>query len=225
MKISDIPLLERPRERLINYGVSTLSNEDLLAILLNNGTKGTSVKEVAISLISSVDEISQLNDLSLLNIMAIRGIGPKKAATIIAALELGKRLNQKQVVINNIQITNTKVVYDYYLNILKDKKQEYFYCLYLDNQKRVISDKLLFIGTINFSVVHPREIFKEAYKLSATAIICIHNHPSGNPKPSKEDISLTNQLVEASHILGIKVLDHIIVGDNSYYSFYESDLL
>ena len=225
MKISDIPILERPRERLINYGVSTLSNEDLLAILLNNGTKGTSVKEVAISLISSVDEISQLNDLSLLNITAIRGIGPKKAATILAALELGKRLSQKQVVINNIQITNTKVVYDYYLNILKDKKQEYFYCLYLDNQKRVISDKLLFIGTINFSVVHPREIFKEAYKLSATAIICVHNHPSGNPKPSKEDISLTNQLVEASHILGIKVLDHIIVGTNSYYSFYESDLL
>lgn len=115
------------------------------------------------------------------------------------------------------------MVYDYYSHKLGNKKQEYFYCLYLDNRKKIIKEKLLFIGTINYSTVHPREIFKEAYLASASAIICVHNHPSGNTEPSKIDIQFTNQLIEAGNLLGIPLIDHVIVGFDRYYSFFEKD--
>ena len=114
-------------------------------------------------------------------------------------------------------------MYKFYKDKIGDKKQEYFYCVYLDNQKRVIEDKLLFIGTINYSVVHPREIFKEAYTLGASAIICVHNHPGGNPLPSKQDLDVTNNLIEVGKVLGIKVVDHIIVCKEKYYSFLENN--
>ena len=114
------------------------------------------------------------------------------------------------------------MVYEYYKLKIGDKKQEYFYVVYLDNAKNIIRDKLLFIGTINYSVVHPREVFKEAYMLSASAIICVHNHPSGNIFPSKEDIEITQKLEEVGILLGIKVLDHLIIGSQNYYSFLEN---
>ena len=114
-------------------------------------------------------------------------------------------------------------MYKYYKEKLCDKKQEYFYCVYLDNSKRIIQDKLLFIGTINYSLVHPREVFKEAYLLGASAIICVHNHPSGNPLPSKQDYDVTTNLVKVGDLLGIKILDHIIICKNNYYSFLENN--
>ena len=114
------------------------------------------------------------------------------------------------------------MVYKYYKDKLGEKKQEYFYAVYLDNRKKIMGDKLLFIGTINYSLVHPREIFKEAYLLGASAIICVHNHPGGNPIPSTQDFDITKTLIEASKILGIKLLDHIIVCKKNYYSFLEN---
>jgi len=143
---------------------------------------------------------------------------------LLASIELGKRINIEFDNINQIKIKSAESVYNYYKNILKDKKQEYFYCIYLDTKNNIIKDKMLFKGTINESLVHPREVFKEAYLLSASSIICIHNHPSGNVNPSKNDELLTKQLIKCGQLLGIKVLDHIIIGNNSYFSFLEKGM-
>ena len=145
------------------------------------------------------------------------------ANVILSVIELSKRLNKEVDTIKNIKLNNSEIVYKFYKDKIGDKKQEYFNCVYLDNQKRVIEDKLLFIGTINYSVVHPREIFKEAYTLGASAIICVHNHPGGNVLPSKQDLDVTNNLIEVGKILGIKVVDHIIICKENYYSFLENN--
>lgn len=225
MKIKDIPISERPRERLINSGVNSLSNEEVIALILKTGRVGESSKVLAMRIISSVDTINELRNLSYNQMLKIKGIGPSKATTLLAAIELGSRLSKKQISINNKKITNSALVYDYYKNLLGNEVQERFYALYLDNSKTVIKDKLLFIGTINYSIVHPREIFREAYLVSASSIICIHNHPSGSLIPSGEDINLTKRLVEISTLLGVKIIDHIIVSSKGYYSFYENNLI
>ena len=221
--IKDIPVNERPRERLINNGVEVLNNEELLALLLKTGTKKMSSKNLACLLLNKIGDINKLKDISYNELLKIDGIGSAKACDIIAAIELGKRINKEFPSINNIKITSTDIVHKYYKDIIGDKKQEYFYCIYLDNSKKIIKDKLLFIGTINQSIVHPREVFKEAYLLSASSIICVHNHPSGSLKPSIEDINLTKRLKEIGNLLGIYVLDHIIITENGYYSFYENN--
>lgn len=223
--IKDIPLNERPRERLINKGVEYLSNEDLLAILLKTGTKENSVKVLANNILKQLDDINNLKEINLEKLVKIKGIGKAKACELLAAIELGKRLNKKIDNLNQIKIYSSNSIYEYYQDKLKDKLQEYFYCVYLDTKNHIIKDKLLFIGTINESLIHPREIFKEAYLLSASGIICIHNHPSGNVNPSNNDIIMTKQLVEVGKILGIKVLDHIIIGKDNYYSFNDNDLV
>lgn len=137
----------------------------------------------------------------------------------MASIELGKRINREIDNLKSIKLNSTKLVYEYYKPILGEKKQEYFYCVYLDNSKKIIKDKLLFIGTINYSVVHPREVFKEAYMLSASSIICVHNHPTGNVLPSKQDLDITKNLIAVGNLLGIKIVDHVIVGKDNYYSF------
>ena len=220
--IKDLPLTERPRERLLNCGVENLSNEELIAIILQTGTKDTSVKEVASEVLSTLDKISDLQNKNYKQLTKIKGIGMSKAAILLSAVELGKRINSKCNNIHHVKVDNPSVVFDYYVELLKNKNQEHFYAIYLDNQKRIIEDKQLFIGTINQSLIHPQNIFKEAYLLDATAIICLHNHPSGNVIPSKEDIKMTKQLVEIGNLFGIKVVDHIIVGKDQYYSFFEN---
>ena len=222
VKIKEIPLNDRPRERLINSGSNTLSNEELLAIILDTGTKDKSAKDLAISVLSKINHISELKDINYQNLISIKGIGISKATKILSLIELSKRINVKLETLNNIKANNSKVIYEYFKEKLMDEKQEYFYCLYLNNKKRIIKNKLLYIGTINQTLIHPRDIFKEAYLLSASAIICIHNHPSGNTAPSKEDIMMTKNLKEVGLIMGINVVDHIIIGKNSYYSFFEN---
>lgn len=222
VKIKEIPLNDRPRERLINSGSNTLSNEELLAIILDTGTKDKSAKDLAISVLSKINHISELKDINYQNLISIKGIGISKATKILSLIELSKRINVKLETLNNIKANNSKVIYEYFKDKLMDEKQEYFYCLYLNNKKRIIKNKLLYIGTINQTLIHPRDIFKEAYLLSASAIICIHNHPSGNTAPSKEDIMMTKNLKEVGLIMGINVVDHIIIGKNSYYSFFEN---
>lgn len=220
--IKDLPLLDRPRERLYIYGSSSLSNEELLSIVLKSGYKSKSVKELSETLLKEIDDITNLKDISINKLISIKGIGKVKAITLIASIELGKRVYEQKDLIK-VKLDSSKIIYDYIKSDLMFKKQEYFYCLYLDTKKYLIDKKLLYIGTLNKSIVHPREVFKYAYLLSADSIICIHNHPTGDTIPSKDDIILTNKLKEIGKINGINVIDHIIVGNNNYYSFYDNN--
>lgn len=221
--IKDLPVTEKPRERLINNGVKNLSNEELISIVLKTGTKNKSVKVLANILLSKFDNITDLKNIEINTITKINGIGLVKAIEIIAAIELGRRVYSENK-INNLKIKNSEDVYYYFKDIFYDLKQEYFYSLYLDNKKKIIGEKLLYIGTINASVIHPREIFKYAYLMSASFIICIHNHPSGDSTPSKEDTKFTTNISKLGIIQGIPVIDHIIIGKNNYYSFCEKKL-
>ena len=218
--IKDIPINDRPRERLINYGVKNISNEDLISIILKTGTKNKSVKDISNFVLKEFKDISNLKYLNINRLMKIEGIGKVKALELIAAIELGRRVYLEKN-INEIKIKDSNDIYKIFNNILKYKQQEHFYALYLDSKNKIIEKKLLFVGTINKSVAHPREIFKNAYLTSASFIICVHNHPSGDPTPSKEDIVFTNNLIEIGKLNNIPILDHIIIGNNSYYSFFE----
>ena len=223
VKIKDIPKEDRPCERLIEYGVESLSNEELLAIIFKTGIKGSSAKDLGCELLSKIENIKKLNDINLEYLKDFKGIGISKACNLLASIELGKRINREVDSLKNIKLNSAELVYKYYKEKIGHKKQEYFYTVYLDNGKKIIGDKLLFIGTVNYSLVHPREIFKEAYLLGASAIICVHNHPGGNVLPSKQDLDITNNLIEVSKILGVKFLDHIIISKNNYYSFVENN--
>ncbi len=179
-----------------------------------------SSKDVSMRLLQEIGELQNLREISLEQLQKIKGIGKTKAAIIKASLELYKRVNTKSL--SNQIMRDPKNIFESYRMLFLGKKQEYFYALYLDNSKRVISQKLLFIGTINYSVVHPREIFKEAYLKGATSIICIHNHPSDNVFPSKQDYELTQHLIKIGKMMDIKIDDHIIIGETKYYSFFEN---
>ncbi len=220
--IKELPELERPYEKLEHYGVSNLSNEELLAILLRTGYKNISAKELASQLLSHLSSLDELSEIRYERLVRMKGIGRSKAATVLAAMELFRRVEKAKTEIQGMSLTSSQKVFDYYRLKIGHQKQEHFYVVYLDNAKKIIRDKLLFIGTINYSIVHPREVFKEAYLLSASAIICVHNHPSGNVFPSREDIELTHQLEKVGVLLGIKVLDHLIIGKEKYYSFLEN---
>lgn len=222
--IRDIPYDERPRERAINNGVVNLSNSELLAILLRCGTKDKSVKDLSLEILNKIGDISNFQDLTLNKLLEIKGIGKTKAIELLSVIELGKRIyfNQKRT---TLKISSSKDVFQNYRSLFLNSKQEMFYCLYLDNKNVVIERKLLFMGTINHSVVHPREIFKNAYLTSASGIICLHNHPSGDINPSLEDKRLTKALVDIGRLQNIPILDHIIIGEDNYFSFMENDLL
>ena len=223
VSIKQIPKEDRPYERLINLGVESLSNEELLAIIIKSGTKNESSKDIANQLLSDVGGIKKLNEITFEYLKKYNGIGDVKACILIATIELAKRINREIESLNNIKLTSSDLVYKYYKDKLGEKKQEYFYAIYLDNSKKIIGDKLLFIGTINYSLVHPREVFKEAYLKGASGIICVHNHPSGNVIPSKQDYDVTNNLISVGKILGIKIVDHVIISNNNYYSFLENN--
>ena len=225
MKLEELPKEERPRERLLNYGSESLSNQELLAILIKNGTKKKSCKDLSLEVLKKINNISDLKDITVEQLTEIKGIGKVKAIEILASIELGKRIFLSKNDKNKLKLKNAKDIYDEMKYLFYGKKQEYFYCLYFNNKLELIERKLLFMVTINRSIVHPREIFKHAYLNSASSIICIHNHPSNDIKPSHEDIYLTKNLIEIGKINGILVTDHIIVGDDNYYSFYEESTL
>ncbi|MDD4027940.1 MAG: DNA repair protein RadC, partial [Bacilli bacterium] len=177
--IKDLIDDEKPRERLIKFGVENISNEDLISIILKTGTYNISVKELSINILSKFNNISDLKNITINNINDIKGVGKVKAITLIAALELGRRVYYEKN-IEDINIKNSDDIYNYFKYLIKDNDQERFYAIYLDIKKKVIDKKLLFVGTVNMSLVHPREVFKYAYLNSASFIICIHNHPSGD---------------------------------------------
>lgn len=225
INFKNIPESDKPRERLYQYGSENLSDEELISIILKTGTKGISVKEVSLKLLENVGDIRRLKDIGINTLMGINGIGRVKAIEIKAAIELGRRIYIENNKLSGVILNNSLKIYEYFKDLVGNKKQEYFYTVYVDTKGRYIDKKCLFVGTINNSIVHPREIFKEAYLLSANGIICIHNHPSGDPTPSKEDMMITRKIKEIAMIHGIRLVDHLIVGVNSYYSFYEDNKL
>ena len=219
--IKDIIKSESPRERLLEVGEKSLSNEELLSIILKTGTKNISVKDLSRKILNEIKDISNLKDMTYNKLIKIKGIGTVKAIEILASLELGRRVYYRNVK-QKVKLNNTTLVFEQFKNLFINETQENFYALYLNTKTELISYKLLFKGTINTSVVHPREIFKYAFLESASSIIVIHNHPSNNTTPSKEDIELTNKLFEIGNIMAIPVIDHIIIGIDNYYSFYEN---
>jgi len=218
MKVKDLPLLDRPREKLRMIGAENLSTSELLAIILRTGTKKRSVIEIAYEILSTIGNTSNLENTTMEKLCKIKGIGKDKATNVLAAIELGRRIFLEREDFP-VVLDSTESIFNYSKYFFHGKKQEHFYCLYLDTKKKLIASKLLFIGTINKSIVHPREVFKEAYLLSASAIVCIHNHPSGIVYPSLKDIEFTQDLIKIGNIQGIPILDHLIVSEHNYYSF------
>lgn len=221
MKVKDLPILERPRERLIKYGKENLSNEELLSIILKNGNGKKTVKDLSQDLLKEFNGLENMKDATLEQLKKIKGIGEVQALTVLSVIELGKRLYLSNNFNKKIILNSSERIFEYMRYDLLNKKQEYFYCLYVNSKQELIERKLLFMGTVNRSLVHPREVFKNAYLCSASGIICIHNHPSDDISPSREDIRLTNSLVELGNVNGIPIIDHIIIGNDKYYSFYE----
>lgn len=219
-KIKDLPTREKPREKAIQEGISSLSVGELLAILLRTGSKEESAKDLGIHLLKEVGGLEGLKNIRLSSLTSIHGIGTTKAITLMAAIELGKRIYELKVD-SKIKIQRTSDVYKYYHRFFTNETQEKFCVLFLNTKNVVIGQKIIFVGTANQSVIHPREIFREAVLHNAVKIICMHNHPSGEVSPSIEDYATTKKLVETGKILNIPVLDHVILGHNKYYSFAE----
>ena len=222
MKFKNLPDEEKPRERLYLYGAGVLSNEELVMILLKTGTRKFSVKELAFELLSQSGGVRNLKNMTYQKLVQIEGIGHVKAIEILALIELSKRIQEKVTLPDILNCASPSNIIGYFHDLFMDKKQEEFYVLYLDNKKKYLDKKKLFVGSINYSIAHPREIFKNAYLISASFIICIHNHPSGDPTPSKEDINLTKSLNEIGNMHAIYLVDHLIIGKDCYFSFYES---
>ncbi len=222
--IKDIKVNERPRERLLKYGAGSLSNEELLSIILKTGTKNKSVKSLSMDVLNLFDNITDLQEITVNKLTSIKGIGVVKALELIASIELGRRVFIKKEE-KKYKLSNPLDIFLTNKYLFTNKKQEYFYCLYLNNKNELIERKLLFMGTVNKSIVHPREVFKYAYLASASSIVCMHNHPSGDVTPSKDDIIFTKALVEVGKLQNIPVLDHIIVGEDNYYSFQNEGMI
>lgn len=214
--IKDMPNYERPRERFMAYGASQLNTYELLAIILRVGSQNESVIDLSRRLIKEVSHIDALRDMTLNELIQFKGIGQAKAITILSAIELGKRVLENTH--EKIQISSPKIVFDLLGYDLKNLKQEVLIALYLDLKSNLIAKKEIFRGSLNQSLVHPREIFKYAVKFSAYQLILVHNHPSGDPYPSKQDIEMTKAIENAGKMLQIHLLDHIIIGDNNYLS-------
>lgn len=222
--IRDVPESERPRERMMRAGAGALSNAELLAILLRTGTASQSVVRLAERTLSQTGGLEGLTDSTIESLMQIKGIGPAKAIQILAAVELGRRIS-RIVPEERLVIRSPQDAAHFMMDELKHLKQEHFVCLFLNTKNVVIGKETVFVGSLNASIVHPREIFRKAIQHASAAIICLHNHPSGDPSPSAEDLSVTKRLKEAGRLLGIDVLDHIVIGAERYYSMKENGYL
>jgi DNA repair protein RadC len=224
LMIRDFPQNERPRERFVSNGPESLSNHELVAIMLRTGTSQESVLQLSNRLLSHFEGLRLLKSATLEEMTAIKGIGKAKAIQVLAAVEIGRR-------IANLTYDDRYVIRSpedgakYMMNDMRFLTQEHFVCLYLNTKNQVIHKQTVFIGSLNASIVHPREVYKEALKRSAASIICLHNHPSGDPAPSREDIEVTKRLVECGKIIGIELLDHLIIGENKFVSLKEKGYL
>ncbi len=224
IKMKDVPKSERPRERLLQLGESHLSNQELLAILLGSGTKKETVMDLSNRLIMHFEGLKLLSDATIEELTAIKGIGEAKGVIILAALELGRRIQQYKPDERYV-IRSPEDGADYVMEEMRSLNQEHLVALFLNTKNQVIHRQTIFIGSLNASIVHPREIFREAVKRSAASVVCAHNHPSGDPSPSQEDIQVTRRLVEAGKIIGIELLDHLVIGNNRFISLKEKGYL
>ena len=219
--IKEIPKYERPREKLLLNGVKSLSNNELLAIIIKSGTKGKSAIEISKEILNNINSLRDLKDLELLELTKIKGIWNVKAMEILASIELGFRIISEKT--QKKLLGSPYEIYEEYKHDL-DYKVEHFIAIYFDNKCHVICKKDLFVGDNNILVPNPNELFRYAIKIGSQAVVVMHNHPSGDPTPSKADISYTHKLMKMANALNIVLLDHIIVG-NYYYSFSENGKL
>ena len=220
MMLRQIPHTERPRERMLAYGANALSQAELLAILLRTGTRSHSSVHLAQQILLKYGHLRNLVDVSVDELTSIKGIGQAKAIQLLASIELGGRIAKSKLG----DVVTVKTPRDAAMFIMEDLrylKKENFVCLFLNTKNHIIAQETLSVGTLNASLVHPREVFRSAIRFSSASIICAHNHPSGDPTPSSEDITITRRLVDAGNLLGIDVLDHIIIGDGQYVSLKE----
>ncbi len=218
---------ERPRERLIKFGARGMSTAQLLAIILRIGDKDKSAIELARELLLYFKSLKEIEDASMAEFSAIKGMGSAKVSQLKAAFELGRRLLQidKNATFQKPSFKNSREVFEYYRPKFYGLKKERFLCALLDTKNRVFRDTIVSEGTLTSSLVHPREVFREAIKEAAVSLLLVHNHPSGDPNPSKDDIDITKRLVETGKVVGINVLDHIIIADDTYLSLTEKGYL
>ncbi|MEW6586777.1 MAG: DNA repair protein RadC [Nitrospirota bacterium] len=224
MSIKKWPEAERPRERLMKYGAGQLSEAQLLAIILRTGGGGKSALDLAMEILDTFGNLKKLESASPGEFCETKGIGVAKIAQIKAALELGRRLTAEPYD-KGPAFSSASDVFKFYHQRLRHLKKEVFRGALLDAKNRILSDYQVSEGTLTHSLIHPREAFRPAIKESAASVIFVHNHPSGDPTPSREDLAITERLVQAGEIVGIKVLDHVIIGDNAYTSMMEKGFI
>ncbi len=222
--IHDLPVSERPRERLQKFGVEALSAQEILALLLGRGIAGESVTVTAQRLLSRFGNLKGIAGASVEELAEVRGIGLAKAAQIKAAFELANRLEGYPEPGKKLSVKTPDEVVSLVRGRLRGKKKEHFLVLLLNTRGQLIKTSEVSVGSLDSSIVHPREVFKEAMSTSAASVILVHNHPSGDPTASEDDIRLTKRLAEAGEIMGIDVLDHIIIGDKNYLSLKKEGL-
>lgn len=224
-KVKELPLDDRPREKLILRGPQSLSDAELIAILLRTGTKGKNVIQIAQGLLQKYGNLNILSTQTIEAIKNFSGIGKDKAASLIAAFEISRRADSQKKWFSNKKITSPSDVAEVFIPLLRDEVKEKFIVVCLNTANKIIKHELISVGNLNSSVVHPREVFKVAIENNSANIILLHNHPSGNPEPSREDISLTKKLIEAGKLMEIQVFDHIIIAGNNYCSLVEKRIV
>lgn len=222
--ITQWPLRERPRERLLRCGAGALTDAQLVAIVLRTGRRRATAVDLAMRLLSDFEGLDRLGAAGSAELCRIDGIGPAKAAQLLAAMELGRRVVSRPFQPGAV-FASSRSVFDYFAPLVRDVKQESFWVVLLDNKHRVMRELPVSSGSLTASLVHPREAFVTAVRDSAAAVIFVHNHPSGDPAPSAEDRQLTRRLVGCGELLGIPVLDHVIIGRTAYYSFTDHQQL
>ncbi len=225
MNVKDLPLEDRPREKLGLRGVQNLTDAELLAVLLRTGTKGKSVVALSQELIGKYGNLAVIASKSSAELKRSNGIGSDKAATLLAAFEISRRIQSQSKWFSNKKITSPKDIADIFIPLLRDELKERFLLVCLNSANKIIKFETISVGSLNSSVVHPREIFKVAIENSSASVILLHNHPSGNREPSSEDIAVTKKIVEAGKILEIPVFDHLIIAGNSYTSFVDKKFM
>lgn len=221
--IHDLPKDERPRERLVKFGEQALSAQELLQIILGRGVAGESVAITAQKLLAQFGSLQKLAEASIEELSSIKGIGLAKAAQIKATFEIGRRISTQVPSYKSKELTDPKKVYRLIKSKLKDYHKEHFYIIALNSRGHSIAE--ISVGSLNASIVHPREVFAEAIKNKAASVVFAHNHPSGDPEPSEDDLLLTKKLVESGKILGIEVIDHIIVSKDNFFSFKNKGII
>jgi len=223
--VADLPARERPRERLVREGPRALTREEVLAVIISRGTAGRSVLDIARELITRFRTIPRLASASVEELQEVRGIGRAKACQIKAALELANRLDEPADVDEGTDLSTAKAVFGLLRSRVAGLEKERFIAVYVDSRNRYIGRDDVSTGTLDSTVAHPREVFEKAIRARAAGVIVVHNHPSGDPQPSDDDIRLTRRLAEAGKVVGIRLLDHVIIGRPDFYSFRSRCLL